>query len=202
MRKGQATLDYILIIGIVAAAIIAMLVYISRGLQGKIRANANQLSAEQYAPGKTNISNNETKTQFSTESFGSYTTVKYGNLNEPNLNLEAKIKEFEVKEAEVKKLSLEWEKLAADEGKAAARATEAKNYNWQPPKPGLAEKAAELKKAYGELTAINKEIEELVKKDKERAERTPDVTSPSISENRESGTVSTTKHTDEALGNL
>lgn len=61
MRKGQSTLEYVYLIGIVAVAIIAVLVYVSRGFQGKLRLQANQ-TGEQYSPGNmdTNIVQNTT----------------------------------------------------------------------------------------------------------------------------------------------
>lgn len=60
MRRGQATLEYVYLIGIAAVALIAMLVYISRGYQGNIRALSNQVSEDQYSPGQMNSSISET----------------------------------------------------------------------------------------------------------------------------------------------
>lgn len=48
MKQGQASLEYILLIGFAAAAIIAMLVYLSRGFQGRVREQADQVG-EQYS---------------------------------------------------------------------------------------------------------------------------------------------------------
>ncbi len=49
MKSAQTTLEYLYLIGVVAVALIATLVYISRGFQGNIRMQANQVG-EQYAP--------------------------------------------------------------------------------------------------------------------------------------------------------
>ena len=49
MRQGQTTLEYVYLVGIVAVALIVMLVYISRGFQGNLRGQADQLG-EQYSP--------------------------------------------------------------------------------------------------------------------------------------------------------
>jgi len=49
MRRGQTALEYVFLIGIVAAAIIAILVYISRGFQENLRFRADQVG-EQYSP--------------------------------------------------------------------------------------------------------------------------------------------------------
>jgi len=56
MRQAQTTLEYVYLVGVVAAAIIVMLVYISRGWQGELRVQADQMG-EQYAPKnmRTNI---------------------------------------------------------------------------------------------------------------------------------------------------
>jgi hypothetical protein len=84
MKQGQTTLEYILLIGLFAAGLIAMLVYVGRGHQGNLRSQAEQLGANQYAPGKTTINNNETKIAASTNNAGSSTTTVYGSVNEPN----------------------------------------------------------------------------------------------------------------------
>ncbi len=47
--RAQATLEYVFLIGLVAAAVAAMLVYISRGFQGNLRVQADQMG-EQYSP--------------------------------------------------------------------------------------------------------------------------------------------------------
>lgn len=49
MKQGQTALEYVYLIGIVAAAIIVMLVYISRGFQGNLRVQGD-LMGEQYSP--------------------------------------------------------------------------------------------------------------------------------------------------------
>jgi hypothetical protein len=88
MKRGQSTLEYIILIGVVAAAIIAVIVYASRGHQGHLRSQADQLSTEQYAPGNSTINNSEAKTLSSVASSGSATTVKHpdtNDVNEPNL---------------------------------------------------------------------------------------------------------------------
>jgi len=49
IKQGQTTLEYVYLIGIAAAAIIVMLVYVSRGFQGRLRVQADSLG-EQYSP--------------------------------------------------------------------------------------------------------------------------------------------------------
>ncbi|MCX5693761.1 MAG: hypothetical protein NT014_01305 [Candidatus Omnitrophica bacterium] len=50
--KGQTTLEVVILIGFVVAALIAMGVYIKRGMQGRLRDSADQIG-EQYSAGNT-----------------------------------------------------------------------------------------------------------------------------------------------------
>jgi hypothetical protein len=79
MRKGQSVLEYVFLIGVGAAALIVMLVYIGRGLQGNLRNQAEQLGAQQYSPGKTTMHNIEIKEGNDNSSLGSSTTTVHGN---------------------------------------------------------------------------------------------------------------------------
>mgnify|MGYP001602899128 FL=1 len=56
MKQGQTTLEYVYLIGLAAAALIALLVFISRSFQGDLRVQADKLG-EQYSPRnmRTNI---------------------------------------------------------------------------------------------------------------------------------------------------
>ena len=51
-RRGQSTLEYAVLIAVVAAAAIAMQIYVKRGIQGRLRSSADSIG-EQYAPGHT-----------------------------------------------------------------------------------------------------------------------------------------------------
>jgi hypothetical protein len=53
MRKAQSTLEYAIVIFAVVAALLAMQVYMRRGLQGKMRSSADELSVQQYEPKNT-----------------------------------------------------------------------------------------------------------------------------------------------------
>lgn len=60
-RKGQSILEYAILVLIVVAGIMAMQVWIKRGLQQRFRSNAEQIGeGDLFSPGKTT---------------GSYTTV-------------------------------------------------------------------------------------------------------------------------------
>ncbi len=50
--NGQSTLEYAVLIAVVAAAAIGMQIYVKRGLQGRLRQSADSIG-EQYAPGRT-----------------------------------------------------------------------------------------------------------------------------------------------------
>ena len=65
-RKGQSTLEYVILTGFVVAALIAMGTYMKRGVQGKLRESTDQVG-EQYDPTKT---------------FTSYTTTTRQSTNE------------------------------------------------------------------------------------------------------------------------
>ena len=58
-RKGQSTLEYAVLISVVVAALIAMQIYMKRGVQGKLRDATDQVG-EQYAPGRVGSTYNTT----------------------------------------------------------------------------------------------------------------------------------------------
>lgn len=48
-KKGQSTLEYAIIVVVIVAALLAMQVYIKRGVQGKLRSSTDDVG-EQYSP--------------------------------------------------------------------------------------------------------------------------------------------------------
>lgn len=50
--RGQSTLEYVILTGFVVAALIAMGVYMKRGIQGKLRESTDSVG-EQYSAGNT-----------------------------------------------------------------------------------------------------------------------------------------------------
>ncbi len=57
MKKGQSVLEYAILIVAAVSALIAMQFYIQRGMQGKLKESADEISAgSQYAPTKTTSS--------------------------------------------------------------------------------------------------------------------------------------------------
>jgi len=80
-RKGQSTLEYALIIAVVAGAMIAMQVYIKRGVQGKLKATADDIG-KQYSPGYTTATVNTTTNSTTTENLAAGMTSSTGNTTQ------------------------------------------------------------------------------------------------------------------------
>ena len=78
--KGQSTLEYVILLGFVVAALIAMSFYMKRGAQGRLRESTDQIG-EQYAAGKTTGNYIVTRNQSQHESLKSgghiTTTINY-----------------------------------------------------------------------------------------------------------------------------
>lgn len=77
-KKGQSTLEYVILIGFVVAALIAMGIYMKRGIQGKLRDSTDSVG-EQYDAGYT-TSNYTTVTnlvQTETQKSGGGSTINY-----------------------------------------------------------------------------------------------------------------------------
>lgn len=53
MRKGQSTIEYVVVICAIALAFFAMRAYVKRAVQGKQKAALEQVGAGEYAPGQT-----------------------------------------------------------------------------------------------------------------------------------------------------
>jgi uncharacterized protein (UPF0333 family) len=51
-KRGQSTLEYAVLIVVIIAALIAMQVYLKRGIQGGLREKTDQIG-EQFSPGYT-----------------------------------------------------------------------------------------------------------------------------------------------------
>lgn len=52
MKSGQSTLEYAVVIIVLSAALVAMLIYLKRGVQGRLRSEADQIG-QSYSPGNT-----------------------------------------------------------------------------------------------------------------------------------------------------
>ena len=59
--KGQSTLEYAMIIAVVVGALLAIQIYMKRGLQGRLRESSDQIG-EQFDANKTTIERTTTHT--------------------------------------------------------------------------------------------------------------------------------------------
>lgn len=86
MKFGQSTAEFAVLVAVVAAALIAMQVYLKRGIQGRVKDLASQIApddsgkgAKQYEPGKT-ISEYQTNQASATvQWYNAGTTTTYQN---------------------------------------------------------------------------------------------------------------------------
>jgi uncharacterized protein (UPF0333 family) len=85
MRKGQSTLEYVILLGFVVAALIAMGIYIKRGMQGKLRESSDQIG-EQYSAAHT-VSNFTT-----TNDMNQKETVKSGGVTHTDITQNKQVK--------------------------------------------------------------------------------------------------------------
>jgi uncharacterized protein (UPF0333 family) len=66
-KRGQIVQEYVVLLALVVAAFIAMQVYVKRGVQGRLRDLANQISSKQYEPTDTTSLTSINRTGSSTE---------------------------------------------------------------------------------------------------------------------------------------
>ncbi len=205
MRRGQTTLEYILLIGVVAAGIIAMIVYVSRGHQGHLRSQADQLGAGQYAPGNTIIvGNQENKTLKSSVTSASSTTVKHSAhpIGEKNDALEALLVTIEEKLGKVWGIVDSFEQKLPNEGLAVAAAVYADLWPWS----YTAVPAGECYSIEIELRNETEILNDLNNASADLAAlwpaREPDKTLSSGTIRSENGTIDTNKYINESLGDL
>ena len=92
MKKAQSTLEYAIVIFAIIAALLAMQVYMRRGIQGKMRSSADELSVQQYEPKNTvsdittrQASNITTRSE-TTEAAGRYITNTTNIINSQTEN--------------------------------------------------------------------------------------------------------------------
>ncbi|VAX37509.1 hypothetical protein MNBD_UNCLBAC01-565 [hydrothermal vent metagenome] len=53
-KKGQSTLEYAILIIIIIGALMAIQVYIKRGIQGRLKSATDDIG-DQFSPGNTNV---------------------------------------------------------------------------------------------------------------------------------------------------
>jgi uncharacterized protein (UPF0333 family) len=75
-KRGQSTLEYAVLIVVIIAALVAMQVYLKRGIQGRTRESADQIG-EQFSPGYTTsnmVTTTYAQTQETSDNVSSTTT--------------------------------------------------------------------------------------------------------------------------------
>lgn len=92
MKRGQSILEFSLVICALIAAFIGMQVYMTRGMQGKLRSSADELG-QQYDP--RNIRSSVTTTQTGTATTKS-TTKQVGSGSETTTETKSDITETRV----------------------------------------------------------------------------------------------------------
>lgn len=94
-RKGQSILEYVVVIAVIIAAVIAMGIYMKRGTMGKLRESSDDIGA-QFQPfmtagnATTSFSGNITRNISGNATLGSEsTTTTYGNYTQTRNSNEA-----------------------------------------------------------------------------------------------------------------
>jgi len=72
--KGQSTLEYAMIIAVVVGALLAINIYMKRGLQGRLRESADQIG-DQFDANATTITRNTTHTGTTVQTVTAGTTT-------------------------------------------------------------------------------------------------------------------------------
>jgi Flp pilus assembly pilin Flp len=209
MKRGQTTLEYILLIGVFAAALIAMLVYVGRGHQGNLRSHAEQLGAGQYAPGNTKINNGASKKIVSTARAGSSTTVNHGNLNDPHQTYVDKRKKVDTRVTRLYGDAQNYEDMVISEATQQAKIESSCNEDsgclvgWTAPATGAVSYWLDYESTFNELYGSGGLVDQLdkISNDIKNTTQTPDGTSGGSSSNEE-GTIKTQNNIDETLGDL
>lgn len=89
VKKAQSSLEYAILIVAIVAALLGMQIYTRRGLQGRLRSSADELSIQQYEP--KNMVSDITTTQNSDITTNTQTEIvdngtKYKTTTTTNIN--------------------------------------------------------------------------------------------------------------------
>jgi uncharacterized protein (UPF0333 family) len=98
-KKGQSTLEYVILIGFVVAALILMGVYMKRSIQGKLRESSDQIG-EQFSAAhtKSNYITHSKLKQEETQTGGGVSVIKYITNNQSRSGSET-VANFTVQDA-------------------------------------------------------------------------------------------------------
>ena len=67
-RKGQSTVEYVVLIIVIIGALLSIQVYIKRGVQGRLKSAADDIG-DQFSVGNTNVTRTTTVHGNTTESY-------------------------------------------------------------------------------------------------------------------------------------
>jgi len=81
--RGQSTLEYVILLGFVVAALITMGFYMKRGFQGRLRESTDQIG-QQYAAGNTSSNYTTVTNVTQTENLTNGTTTTNISENKQN----------------------------------------------------------------------------------------------------------------------
>jgi hypothetical protein len=84
-KRAQSTAEYAILIAIVVGAIVAMQVFVKRGLQGRVRDVVDEKGPETFAVGQENITNPLTGEQYEPYYVTSTATTKQGTSDNEQL---------------------------------------------------------------------------------------------------------------------
>ena len=73
-KRGQSTLEYAVLIVIIIGALLAIQVYIKRGVQGRLKSAADDIG-DQYSDGNTNVLKMTTRNSYTEETFNAGNTT-------------------------------------------------------------------------------------------------------------------------------
>lgn len=80
-RKGQSTLEYAILVIVIIGALLAIQVYIKRGIQGRLKSATDDIG-DQFSVGNQKLDRTETVTHATNETFNA-------GVSKTNLNNEA-----------------------------------------------------------------------------------------------------------------
>ncbi len=82
--RGQSTLEYAVLIIIIIGALLAIQVYVKRGVQGRLRSAADDIG-DQFSPGNTNVTKSTTVSSSTKDTFMSGVTNSQLRTNEATI---------------------------------------------------------------------------------------------------------------------
>lgn len=90
-KKGQSTLEYVVLVMIIIGALLTIQIYIKRGIQGRLKSATDDIG-DQFSPGNTGLNRVVTTKSKTQDTFsGGVTTSKLVNAEEVTETMNAQI---------------------------------------------------------------------------------------------------------------